>query len=205
MKLSLNNFVILIFLPFLVIGQTKKDTLNGIEALSYFKSKTQSMIISFGTNIPDSSKVFKAYNIKVNLVYIEVKARYDQYRGFMKDCILNNTSTKKLKECLKSKNLELKFLLDSLQGLIKDAYLEQFITTPPNDHKPIDTTVNVSIITADFISSLMNALADGAVKIWTQINNLKKQQKDAYLSQISSKDYDLLEYSELMTSSHKKL
>jgi hypothetical protein len=202
---SRNCFLfILMSIPLLLKSQNNKDSVSGLEALSYFKSKTQSMIISFGANIPDSSKIFKEYNLKINECYNEVKARYDQYRGFMKDCILDNSSTKKLKLCLKSKNLSLKLLLDSLQGLINDAYIKQFIAAPPKDHKPIDTTVNVAVTPTDFIASIITALADGAIKIWTQINNLKKQQKDDYLAQISSKDYDLSEYSDLISTSHKK-
>lgn len=196
-------FTLILILPICVFSQNKKDSLNGIEALSYFKSKAQSLIITYGANISDSSKVFKKYNLQINFIYNDVKAEYDQYRGFMKDCILRNSSVKKLKECLKSKNLALKAQLDSLQVLVKEAYLEQYIISQPKDHKPIDTTINVSLFTADFTSSLVGVLIDGAIKIWTQINNLKKQQRDAYLSQISSKDYDLSEFSDLLLLVHK--
>lgn len=199
-----NLFVtLLLILPLCAVCQNKKDSLHGIEALSYFKSKAQSLIITYGANVSDSSMVFKKYNLQINFIYNDVKAEYDQYRGFMKGCILDNSSVKKLKECLKSKNLSLKKQLDSLQDLIKDAYVEQYIISPPKDHKPIDTAINVGLFTADFTSSLIGALTDGAIKIWTQINNLKKQQRDAYLTQISGKDYDLSEYFDLISIGHK--
>ena len=198
--------IIILFIASLVpkLDFAQKDSLNGIEALSFFKSRSQSMILTYGANIPDTSKIYRESNLKINFAYNDVKSKYDQYRGFMKDCIINNTSIKKLKECLKSKNLELKNQLDSLQGLIQKAYLMQYISSPPKDHSIKDTSINTGIAGPDFIQSLVSALADGAIKIWTQINNLKKQEKDTYLSQISSKDYDLLEYNELINASKKK-
>jgi hypothetical protein len=121
----------------------------------------------------------------------------------MKDCILDNSSIKKLKSCLKSKNLILKKQLDSLNNLINEAYVQEYIKTGPNHHQIKDTAVNVGATPPDLISALVTALTDGAIKIWTQISTVKKQQKDAYLSQISNKDYDLSPYEDLINLSHK--
>jgi len=184
--------------------QNQTDSLNGIEALSYFKSKSESLILTFAANIPDTSKIYKEYNFKINMTYNDLKARYDQYRGFMKDCILSNSSIKKLKICLKSKNLSLKTQLDSLQSIINEAYIQQYILSDPNQHKIVDTSINVAATPADFVTSLINALTDGAVKIWTQISSLKKAKKDAYSSEISSKSYDLSDYFDLLATRQKQ-
>jgi hypothetical protein len=196
--------IILLSFKFNANCQNQSDSLNGIEALSYFKSKAEDMILSFAANIPETSNVYKKYNFKVNMTYNELKARYLQYRAFMKSCILANSSIKKLKDCLKSKNLSLKNQLDSLQGFINEAYVQQFIINPPTKHENNDTSIDVGATTPDLIASLISALTDGAIKIWTQINTLKKGEKDAYITEISSKEYDLADYYSLIASKQKK-
>lgn len=195
--------IILLSFRFNAICQNQSDSLNGIEALSYFKSKAEDMIITFAANIPETSKVYKNYNFNVNMTYNDLKARYVEYRAYMKNCILANSSIKKLKNCLKLKNLSLKIQLDSLQGLIKEAYLQQYIISPPTKKENIDTSINVSATTPDFVTSLISTLNDGAIKIWTQINTLKKQKRDAYMAEISSKDYNLADYNTLVSSMQK--
>lgn len=183
--------------------QNQNDSLNGIEALSFFKVKAEDMILTFASNIPETSNVFKNSNFQINMTYNDLKARYVQYRAFMKNCILANSSIKKLKDCLKSKNLSLKNQLDSLQGLIKDAYLQEYISNPPSKHESIDTSIDVSATTPDFTTSLISALTDGAIKIWSQINRVRKGKKDAYIAEISSREYDLADYYSLINSKQK--
>lgn len=195
--------IILLSFRLNAICQNQSDSLNGIEALAYFKSKAEDIIKTFATNIPETSKVYKNYNFNVNITYNDLKARYIEYRAYMKNCILANSSIKKLKNCLNLKNLSLKIQLDSLQSLIKEAYLQQYIINPPPKRENIDTSINVGITTPDFVTSLISALTDGAIKIWTQINTLKKQKRDAYMAEISSKDYDLADYSTLISSVQK--
>jgi hypothetical protein len=196
-----------IVFPMLMIStfcSAQKDSLNGIEALSYFKSTTQSVVITFASNIPDTSKIFRKYNLQVNFLYNKMKSTYDQYRGFMKNCILTNNSIKSVRTCLKSKSLDLKAELDSIQAIIRMAYTEEYTLNPAPHNTKRDSAIDVSAISPTLIEGLISALLDGGIKIWTQINAQNKQFKDSYLTQISSKDYDLSEYNDLITIVKKK-
>ena len=184
---------LLLFLAHFTFAQKK-----GFEFLSYSKSAIESIVSNFSASIPDSSPVYKQFYLPFAKAYNKAKADYGGYRGFLKDCILDNGSKKGIQKCINSKTVDFKADLDTLQSVLETAYMTQGAI---DNSKPKDPTYNghnSSLITADFIKGIMDSLIGGALKIWDQRQKYKKQYRDDYLSNLTSKDYELAEIDDLL-------
>ena len=171
---------------------------KGFEFLSFAKSSLESVISDYAATIPDTSAVFKKYYIALARNYNKAKASYDGYRGAMKGCILDNNSKNKIVKCLQSKTVDIQGNLDTLETVLESAYFEESSIQSKPGNNPGYSGKNSGLITTSFISSFFDSLVNGAIKLWDQSQKYKKQFRDDYLNNITSKDYDLSELDDLL-------
>jgi hypothetical protein len=188
---------------FLLISNQLCAQKKGFESLAFAKTSLESIVKQYGSDIPDSSKVYKEYYLPISKQYNQAKASYAAYLGAMKDCILENDGEKKIKKCLQKQTLDIKKNLDSLQALFDNAYLFYYIEHPTPSNAEIKPH-NTGVITAATITSLISALIDAGIKIWDEIQKKNKQFKDDYLTNIGSKDYVLGDFDDLVKQGSAK-
>jgi hypothetical protein len=185
--------ILLISLEKVALSQTK-----GFEFLSSAKSSIESIISNYSAQIPDTSPVFKAHYLQLAKAYSKAKADYSGYRGAMKDCILDNNSKKNIQKCISSKAVNISSDLDTLRSVLETAYMEEAARETNKVQNPTYSGHNSGLITSDIIKGIMDSLLGGALKIWDQCQKYKKQYRDDYLSNLTSKDYDLAEIDDLL-------
>lgn len=183
-----------LFINTISYSQTK-----GFEFLASSKSSLESVIKTYANSITDTSETYKIYYIPLLKYYNKAKASYNGYRGAMKDCILSNESKKKIQRCLKSKSVNIQEQLDSLDNILNNAYLDAYSKKALKADVPTYSGKNTGLFTGDFIKTLLDSLLDGTIKLWDQSKKYRREYKDNYLSNISSKEYDLVDIEVLLS------
>jgi hypothetical protein len=189
---------ILIVLSLIIVNFSSGQT-KGFEFLSASKSSLESIIKEYANSIPDTSETFKKFYLPLAKNYNKAKASYNGYRGAMKDCILNNETKSKIQKCLQSKSISIQSQLDTLNNILETAYLDASSKKIIKTTNPDYNGKNASLFTGDTIKAILDTLLNGAFKLFDDIKKYRKDYKDSYLNQITSKDYDLADIDDLLS------
>jgi hypothetical protein len=187
-----------LFSTLLLFAEFLSAQSKGFEFLSSSKSSLESIIKVYASAIPDSSRTYKKYYLPLANTYNKAKSSYNGYRGSMKDCILNYNTKTKIQHCLQSNSVSIKDQLDSLNSILTRAYFEAYSQNLTKSPDPTYSGKNTGLITGDVIKSILDTLLNGALKLSDQIQKYRKDYKDGYLNAITSKEYDLADFDDLL-------